>query len=438
MTLRAAATLAALLALTGSAAAQSVNLTETPSGDCTRFTLDLSLAGNLVVVQENGKQPIRLEAKARHQFAERTLTAVDGLPAKTARHYDEAVASTVLGGEKINRTLPADRRLVVASQSSEGLTCYAPAGPVTRDELDLVTEHFNPQCLPGLLPGREVKVSDTWAITPQAAQAACLFDGLIKHALTGKLVEVKDGLAVFSVEGTAEGIEQGSKVSLTITATGRFDPTTKRVVELTWKQKDERDQGPVNPASQIEATVTLKREAVSQVPAELADAALAGLAQAAPQGLATALRHADPKGRYQFVYPREWHVTAQTEQHLVLRLIEKGEFITQATVSVWKKADPGKHATPEEFKKAVGESAGWQVERVLDDGELPTDGGRWLYRVTAAGKIQDIPAVQSFHLLAGPQGDQVAVTFAMKPEKVKAVGTRDASLVNAIEFGAKK
>jgi len=47
------------------------------------------------------------------------------------------------------------------------------------------------------------------------------------------------------------------------------------------------------------------------------------------------------------------------------------------------------------------------------------------------------PAVQLFHMLAGPQGDQVAVTFAMKPEKVKALGARDLGLVKAIEFGTK-
>jgi hypothetical protein len=152
----------------------------------------------------------------------------------------------------------------------------------------------------------------------------------------------------------------------------------------------------------------------------------------------TALRYADPKGRYQFVYPRDWHITGQADPHLVLRLIDKGEFITQATVSVWKKAEPGKHATADEFKKLVAELPGWTVEQVIEDAELPTDAGRWLYRVTAVGKMQDLPVVQSFHLLAGPQGDQIVVTFAMKPEKVKAVGTRDAGLVNAIEFGAKK
>jgi hypothetical protein len=439
MIVRAAATLAALLALSSPGWGQTVNLTETPNpGDCSRYTVELSLAGNLIVTQENGRQPIRLEAKARHRFAERTLSAADGLPAKSARHYDEAIASAVVGGDKIDRTLPAERRLVVAQRSSEGLLCYSPAGPVTRDELDLITEHFNPQCLSGLLPGKEVKVGDTWVLAPQAAQTACLFDGLIKHALTGKLVEVKDGLAVFTVEGTAEGIEQGSKVSLTISATGKFDPNTKRTVELTWKQKDDRDQGPVNPASQVEATVTLRREALAPPPAELSDVALAVVPRAEPPTLLTALRYADPKGRYQFVYPRDWHITGQTDPHLVLRLLDKGEFITQATITVWKKTDPGKHATADEFKKAVGESPGWVVDRLIEDTELPTDGGRWLYRLTATGRMQDLPVVQSFHLLAGPQGDQVVITFAMKPEKVRAVGTRDLGLVNAIEFGGKK
>ena len=53
--------------------------------------------------------------------------------------------------------------------------------------------------------------------------------------------------------------------------------------------------------------------------------------------------------------------------------------------------------------------------------------------------MENLPVVQAFHLIAGPQGDQAVVTFAMKPEQIKAVGTRDVGLVNAVEFpGGKK
>jgi hypothetical protein len=417
------------------ALAQTVNLTEAAKpGDCSRYTVELALAGNLLVTQENGRQPIRLEARARHRFAERTLAVEHHLPAKSARHYEEAAASAVVGGDKFDRTLAADRRLVVAQMSVEGLLCYSPAGPVTRDELDLVTEHFNPQCLPGLLPGREVKVGDVWDLGNPAVQSACLFDGLIANKLAGKLVEVKDGLAVFTVHGTAEGIEHGARVTLSVEATGKFDPAANRVVELIWKQKDEREQGPVNPASQVEATVTLRREVLPGPPAEVGDAALAGVPKDDPSAALTHLRYADPKGRYQFVYPRDWHVTGQTDPHLVLRLIDRGEFVAQATVTVWKKADPGRHTPPEEFKKAVAESPGWVAVRVLEDHEVPADGGRWVYRLASEGRMGELPVVQCFHLLAGPQGDQVVVTLAARPEKLRAVGTRDLDLVRAIEF----
>ena len=42
-----------------------------------------------------------------------------------------------------------------------------------------------------------------------------------------------------------------------------------------------------------------------------------------------------------------------------------------------------------------------------------------------------------FYLLAGPQGDQIAVTVAAKPDKLKAIGNRDMSLVNSIDFSKK-
>jgi hypothetical protein len=149
------------------------------------------------------------------------------------------------------------------------------------------------------------------------------------------------------------------------------------------------------------------------------------------------LRHDDSKGRYAIVYPRDWHVTGQTEQHLILRLLDKGEFIAQATVAVWKKAEAGKHATPDEFKKAVNATPGWSATRVLEDAEATAPDGRWSYRVVAEGKMDDLPVVQGFYLLAGTRGDQAAVTVTMKPEKTKTVGTRDKELVNAITFPKK-
>jgi hypothetical protein len=402
-------------------------------GNYSRIVIDLHVAGELLVNQEGQTQRIKIEARGALEFDERTLTLEASLPASSARFYHKATMSMSLAGERFEHSLAADRKLVVARRNTSGLFCYSPAGSFTRDELDLVTEHFNPQCLPGLLPGKDVNLNDAWPIPNAAAQAACQFDGLVKNGLAGKLVEVKNGFAVFTIEGPAEGIENGAKVSLTVNAIGKFDVAAKRIVELIWKQKDDREQGPVSPASRVDATIGLRRTVPAAEPAELSAAALAGVKDEVPAAL-TQLRYVDPKDRFRLDYPRDWHITGQTDSHVIFRLLDRGELIAQATITNWKTLQPGAHLAPDEFKKAVANSPSWVVTKVVEDGEVPIDAGRWIYRLTAEGKLDEQPIVQRFHVLAGPKGEHVVVTCSMKPEAAKAVGARDVELVKAIEF----
>jgi hypothetical protein len=418
--------------------AQPVNLTEkNPLGERANYAIELDLKGNLFVALENGKQPIPLEAKAKHRFAERCIAVTDGMPSSSARYYSEATATVTIATDKTVRSLANDRKLIVARRNADGEFCFSPNGPMTRDELDLVTDHFNPQCLPGLLPGKVVNGGDTWTLTELAVQAACRFDVVIKAALTGKLTEVKEGVAAFTIEGTAEGLENGAKVSLSVSARGTYDVASGHITSLSWKQKDEREQGSVNPASQVEVTIALKRENPSAESKELSDEVLAGIPEGNPVAKLTDLRLTDVKGRYQISHSREWYVTGQTDTHLIMRLLDRGELLAQATVTVWNKMDPGKHLDIEDFKKAVNSAPGWTAGKVIDDRELPGTAGRWLYRLSIEGKMENVPVVQTFFLLAGPQGDQLVITVASRPESVKALADRDLNLVKSIEFGKK-
>ncbi len=113
----------------------------------------------------------------------------------------------------------------------------------------------------GVLPTKEVAIEDTWRISNPSAQALCLLDGLVSHDLTAKLKEVKEGLAIIGIEGKANGIELGAMVKLEITATARYDLLRHRLVSLEWKQKDQRDQGPASPATEVETTSKVRRTA---------------------------------------------------------------------------------------------------------------------------------------------------------------------------------
>ena len=60
--------------------------------------------------------------------------------------------------------------------------------------------------------------------------------------------EVKDDKARVTVKGTAIGIDVGASVKLTLDTSCLVDLPTHRLVQVDWKQTDEREQGPVNPA----------------------------------------------------------------------------------------------------------------------------------------------------------------------------------------------
>jgi hypothetical protein len=431
---------AAILVLAPAGWAQNYPLAETPqAGDCFRLHIDMKLAGQIRVLRDSEVAPMKLEATAAHDFVERVLAVGKaGVPEKVARSYTAAKATFTVGDERSERALRPKHRLLVTQRFKDQFLSYCPGESLTRDELEL-TDHFDTLALTGLLPGKPVAVGETWKLPPAVVQALCHFDGLTTHDLTGKLEGVIGDTARLSVTGTASGIELGALVKLALDATCRYDLTARRLVGVEWRQRDERDQGPVSPASTVEMTATLTRTPVEQ-PAELSDVALVSVPDGfEPPAQLQQLAYEDPKGRFAMSHGREWHMVGRTDDHLILRLMERGDFIAQVTITPWPKAEPGTHASAEEFQEAMTNTPGWQPEQVLQGGEVPTDEkGRWVYRVSALGQMDGLKVMQNFYLVAGPAGDQVVLAFTLKPAYADKLGTRDLSLVGSIDLPTPK
>jgi hypothetical protein len=420
------------------ARADGILLAETPKeGECFRIATETQVAGTLKVTRDGKPVSLKINAKNEHVFAERVLSADKAVARKSARFYQTAAAHATVDGERVERTLAANRRLIVAQRTSDALFCYSPVGPLTRPDLEVVSEHFDTLHLTGILPGKEAGIGETWKIDNLVAQSLCLFDGLISHDLTAKLKEVGP-TAVITIEGTAKGIENGAMATLTISATVRFDTAKKRIVGLEWKQKDSRDQGPITPAAELETTTNLKRELLDRTPAELADTVAAAiLTDDDPPSTLKHLLHRDPKGRYQLLHARDWYVVGQTDNHLIMRLLERGDFVAQATITSWENAGPGKHMSPTDFEKLAASGGTWKLEQITDRTDVPTDADRWAYRISGRGELDGSPVVQAYYVVANSAGDQIVVTFTMRPPSASRIGTRDLELVNALDFPKK-
>jgi hypothetical protein len=430
------ATLVVALAVGRSTLAQTYPLSETAqAGDCFRIHLNMTLSGEMRVNKEGKPWSLTLEATATHEFPERILqVASDGLPEKAARIYEKANAVITVDKTPSNRSLRSERHLLVAQRNKDHLLVYSPAGALTREELELASEHFDALALPGLLPGRAVSVGETWKIPNTVAQALCSFEGLVEQTLVCKLEEVKDQVARVSVSGAATGIDLGALAKLKIEASYRYDLDSKRLTRLDWKQKDERDQGPASPATSVQTAVTLTRTAIEQ-PAVLSDVALVSVPDGLePPAQLTQLEYHDAKGRFDMLYGRDWQMVSQSNEHVVMRLLDRGDFVSQLTVTPWTKAEKGKHLSADEFRQAMADTPGWEPDDELQAGEVPAEAGRWIYRISTLGELDDTKVMQNFYLVAGPEGEQVVLAFTMPAKQADRLGTRDLSIATGIEF----
>jgi hypothetical protein len=412
---------------------------EVKPGDFFRYELTLNVTGKLKVEREGKPEALPLQAEATHQFVERIENAdASGAAGKVIRHYFTAKSSSTVGIEKSTKELSAERRLTLTSRTDTGTLLICPTGPFTREELELVGEHLDTLCLPGLLPNKEVAVADSWAISDAVAQVICQFDGLFKNQLKGTLLSVTGNVATFSIVGRAEGTELGANSEVNVKAEGKFDLTAKRIVEIVWTQDDVRSQGPASPAGDLNVKVTMKRSPLTEEPKELSEEIRIKVpADKIPSSM-TLLRHADAEGRYAFTYPREWVIVGRTKEHVVLRFLDKGEFASQLTIATWKKAEAGQHASAADFKAAIAKLQGWEPGEVLEDSEMPGKPGRWGYKLSVKGKQDATDVIQTFYLLSGPLGDQVAVTVLSSPGKIAAVGTGETELLKSISLPEKK
>ena len=428
---RTLASLVVALTVTGAGQAQTYSLSEASLVDSYhQIQLSMTLTGTLKLFQDGREILLKESATATHDFVERVLEAgPDNIACKSARVYKNAKVSIVVDAEKLNRTLRSERTFLLAQRERghDGVLTYCPKGTLTREELD-VADHFDTLAVTGLLPVKGVTVGESWKLSNSTAEALCHLQGLSDHSLTAKLERLQADVATISVNGTASGIDLGASVNSTITATCLFDTKKRSLGSLEWTQKDERGPGPVSPASALEMTVKLTRTPIDPVN-ELSDVLLVPVRDVEPERSWTDVLFKDAKGRFEMTHTRDWLLVGCTPEHVVLRLMDRGEFVAQVSIAPWRKAEPTKHPTPDEVKSIVANSPGWAQDTLIKAEEVTLPSGQWAYLVAGEGDLDGVRAVQYVYFLAGPDGDQAILTFTMTPAQTQKLGSRDLEFV---------
>jgi hypothetical protein len=430
--------LVAAALITGPLAAQEVNLTEAPlDGRCVRNEIAMKFAGKITVKQDGKDVTYPHRVEAQHVYVERFMEMGPAIGMKAARQYATAQSTIIFNNnDSTRRTLRAERRFLVTQRVKDRLMTYSPDGPLTREEMEL-TEHFDTLGVSGLLPGKAVEVGKTWTVSNAVVAALCEFDGLTTHNLVGTLASVKDDIAQIKIAGNASGINLGASVAMIVNAQCTFDVKQKRIVSLEWKESDERKQGPITPALTAEVVIKLTRSPV-ETPNDLNDFALVKVPTTKiPPAEVTSIRHDDAKKRFSLRYARDWHVVSPEDSaQLVLRHLERGDFIAQATITAWKKTDPKNVMSVADFAALMSKTTGWVEDKETERREFKAEerakGHHAAYRVVASGELDGVRTVQYFYLVVSPQGEQRIVTFSVVPQHVGRLGARDVELIREL------
>jgi hypothetical protein len=255
------------------------------------------------------------------EYDERILAlAPDKKVHKTIRQYGRMEFDRKVGDQlQQNRLRPEVRRLVVLRRNQVEVP-FAPAGPLTWGEIDMVrTDVFTP-ALAGLLPDQPVRPGQAWQAHASALQELTDLERLDEGSLTCRLESVfrlaNRRQARVSFQGKVRGMGEDGTARHELDGFFFFDLESNHLSYLSMKGAQSLLDKDGKAAGTIEGTFVLTRQPNTPCK-ELDDEALRGLTLE-PNDDNTRLLFDDPDLGVRFLYPRRWRVAGSNGRQIGL------------------------------------------------------------------------------------------------------------------------
>ena len=377
--------------------------------------------------------PIKVEANLA--YLERTLAVANNLSTiKVVRHYAEADAKVKLRESDLVHTLRDDRRLVIAEATEKQATTFSPLGPLTREELELIDIPASSLTLAALLPLRVVKLEQSWQQPDWAIARLLGLDLVTQHDVTGTLTEVKDNIAVISLQGKVAGAIGGVTTEIELTGKLNFDLKQKAVTWLALGYKEIRAIGHAQPGFEIVGKLRLVAAPIRSA-AEVNDQALANLPTKA-ENRSTLIDFAAESAGYALLHDRRWNVMVDRHDVTILRMVDRGDLIAQCNISRLPQLAAGQELTLEAFQEDVKKTLGKNFSQIAEATQEAGDGGIRTLRVIVSGNADDIPIQWTYYHLSDDAGNRSSLVFTIEQNLVEKFAQIDRELIAAFRFTA--
>jgi hypothetical protein len=396
-------------------------------GEISRVEVVVQVGGDMRFVTDGKSKDLPMSVLANLKYDEQLL-AIDGAGRanRSVRHYEDAhaVIKVDKGGEKPG--LDAQHRVIVAEKTAQSAAVlYSPAGPLRREELDLVDVPGNTLLLDHLLPSEEIAPGKSWKVTDETLAALLGLDAVSWSDVDCMLAGVADNVADVSAGGSVSGAVCGVSTDVELKVKLKFDLKTNRINFFALLIKEKRSVGHVGPGldtvAKVVITITPKQQS-----AGLTAAFVKSLPEKVTPEL-TRLIYVSPGGRIRFQYDRCWYVTTDESKLAVLRMIDRGDLVAQCNLSPLK--ETGKPVTLAEFQRDVQSSLGKNFGQFVKASQSTTPSGQTMFRVVVQGTVSQLPIEWIYYLVEDDKGRGASMAFTFEQELESRFGKADRDLI---------
>jgi hypothetical protein len=408
---------------------------ELPAGATTHVTVKLEVGGEMFVpTEKEGAKNLPLKVLGELAYREQIVAwSADAKSlVRSIRDYTAAGAQFEVEAQKTDRRLPDNRRLLLSEIRDGHCVLTANDSPLTREQLDLVNVVGNSLSIDRLLPGRQMKESETWTHDPATIGALLCMDHVAVCDVSSVVAEEKDRQVQIRLAGTVHGTVDGTPTEMELRAAYLFHLDQKRITRFNLAIKEARKSSDIVPGLDVvaKAFVTIDPEKQPlQVPAEVIK-----IATRTNVPLSRTLVYESPTKNFHFEYDSAWYITAEERDLLAFRYLKDHELEAHCNINVLAARSAGRHTPLEEFERDVRTALGDKLETVSASTEWDTKLGNHCLGVIADGKVNDVAIQWRNYLVAADDAPRVSLAVTLERARSDKFADAERQIIDSLEL----
>jgi hypothetical protein len=309
---------------------------------------------------------------------------------------------------------------------------YCPAGPLSRQQLDLIDVVGDSHSLDRLLPANPVAKDQTWSNEASAMGPLLTLDSVAVCEVKSVLESFNSSFAKIRMAGTAQGTADGAATELEVRAVYLYDRQLRRVTRLNLAVRERRSIGSATPGVDAVAKLQISVESLDKS-AKLDDAAIAKATATTHVPSRDLVYESGPLG-LRFEHDRHWYVTSEQRESVTMRRVERSDLIAQCTLAALSPKSAGRQTSLEQFQKDVTYSLGKSFGEMVSSRQWQNAAGLYCYELVARGFVEEVPVEWHYYLLAPESGERVSAAITLEKPMVDRIGQADKALIESLKL----